>query len=561
MLNYCTKAEVVKSDSRTYNPKVMSKPKKTTTLKLKPILGSYKVYETDPEFPDIRVPFREVKSQENSKPLIRLYDTSGPYTDKKAKISYTKGLARLCEPWLLARGDTRMLKQSERAAKNCPHFNFHPRAAQSGKTISQRHYAKNGHITPEMRFAAIRENVSPETVRAELAAGRAILPCNINHPEIEPMLIGKKFLVKINANIGNSAMESNITDELEKMRDSIYWGADTVMDLSTGSDIRKTREFLIRNCPTPIGTVPIYEALVQVNGQVADLNWDIYKKVIIEQAQAGVDYFTIHAGLRKKWIPYAKKRKTGIVSRGGAIMARWCELHNKENFLYTHFDELCEILAQYGASFSLGDGLRPGCIADACDEAQYGELETLSELTKTAWRFDVQTMIEGPGHVPIHRIEENMRIQEKLCLHAPFYTLGPLVTDIAAGFDHINSAIGGALIASFGAAMICYVTPKEHLGLPDKDDVKAGIIAHKIAAHAADIAKGHPQALLWDRTMSEARYAFRWEDQYHLSMDPSLAKRYREAAFKKTKKKASSDFCGMCGPDFCAMKLNRAGKK
>ncbi len=457
--------------------------------------------------------------------VVRTYDTTGPQ-GYDARDGLPKGRA----PWIAARrerGDT----------------NF-----------SQMHYAREGVITEEMRFVAIRENVSPEFVRDEIASGRAILPANINHPEIEPMIIGRNFLVKINANIGNSAVGSSIDEEVEKLQWSIRWGADTVMDLSTGKDIHETREWIIRNSPVPIGTVPIYQVLEKIDGKIEDLNIDVFLEVLEEQAQQGVDYFTIHAGVRLAYIPETAERLTGIVSRGGSILAKWCLVHHEENFLYTHFDKICELMKRYDVSFSLGDGLRPGCIADANDAAQFGELETLGELTKIAWEHDVQVMIEGPGHVPMHKIRENMDKQLEICHEAPFYTLGPLTTDIAPGYDHITSAIGAAMIGSYGTAMLCYVTPKEHLGLPDREDVKAGVIAYKIAAHAADLAKGHPGAQDRDDALSKARFEFRWEDQFNLSLDPETARSFHDATLPQDAAK-TAHFCSMCGPRFCSMKI------
>jgi phosphomethylpyrimidine synthase len=492
-----------------------------------PIPGSIKKYINGSIHPEIKVPVREVAltATSDNGNSIDLYDTSGPYTDPITKTRLSS-LPKIRNAW------------------------------QTKEKGTQLYLAKKGIITPEMEFVAIREKRTPEFVRKEIAEGRAIIPANINHPETEPMIIGRNFLVKINANIGNSALSSDINKEIEKMVWSVRWGADTVMDLSTGENINETREQIIRNSPVPIGTVPIYQALEKVNGQIKDLSWEIYKETLIEQAIQGVDYFTIHAGVLQKCLPFVAKRTTGIVSRGGAILSKWCKIHNKENFLYTNFEEICEILAKYDIAFSLGDGLRPGCIADANDEAQFLELKTLGELTLTAWKYNVQTMIEGPGHVPIHLIKENMDKQLELCHGAPFYTLGPLVTDIAPGYDHITSAIGASIIGSLGTAMLCYVTPKEHLGLPNKDDVREGIISHKIAAHAADLAKGHPSAQDWDNAMANARYQFKWEDQYNLSLDPETSRKYRELTLEKTQDK-HSDFCSMCGPNFCSMRLSQ----
>jgi phosphomethylpyrimidine synthase len=472
---------------------------------------------------DLGVPFREIPISTGEK--LRQYDTSGPQG-----CDPRDGLPKRRAEWIRARvGDP---------------------------NVSQLHYARKGIVTQEMHFVAIREGVSPEFVRTEIAEGRAIIPANIRHPEIEPMIIGRNFKVKVNANIGNSAVSSSIDEEVEKLRWSVQWGADTVMDLSTGTDIHETREWILRNSPVPIGTVPIYQALERVNGRVEDLNIDLFLDVLKEQAEQGVDYFTIHAGVRIAWVPLTANRVTGIVSRGGAIMAKWCLHHHRENFLYEHFDRICELLKQYDVSFSLGDGLRPGCIADANDEAQFAELRTLGELTKIAWKHDVQVMIEGPGHVPMHKIKENMDEQLKHCHEAPFYTLGPLTTDVAPGYDHITSCIGAAMIGSFGCAMLCYVTPKEHLGLPNKDDVKQGLIAYRIAAHAADLAKGHPGAQEWDDQLSKARFTFRWEDQFNLAMDPGIARDYHDETLPADAAK-TAHFCSMCGPRFCSMKISQ----
>ncbi|MFC1752124.1 phosphomethylpyrimidine synthase ThiC [Thermoproteota archaeon] len=510
------------------------------------IPGSKKIYRSGKLYPDIRVPVRKLSLVSSSE--LCLYDTSGPYTDPDYVIDIKKGLTKIRSCW-----------------------NQAPTKGVSRKIVTQMHFAKQGIITPEMEFVAIRENRSPEFVRNEIACGHAIIPANINHPESEPMIIGRNFLVKINANIGNSELSSSVYEEVEKMIWAIRWGADTVMDLSTGENIHETREWILRNCPTPIGTVPIYQALEKVNGKIEELNWDIYKHILIEQAEQGVDYITVHAGVLQEYLPMAKNRKTGIVSRGGAILAKWSKIHNQENFLYTHFNELCEICGIYDISLSLGDGLRPGCIADANDTAQFAELKTLGELTKIAWENDIQVMIEGPGHIPMNKIKENMDLQEKYCHGAAFYTLGPLVTDIAPGYDHITSAIGAAMIGWLGTAMLCYVTPKEHLGLPNKEDVKTGIIAHKIAAHAADLAKGSAEAHKWDNAMADARYNFHWQDQYKLSLDAETAKSYRNASSQKDtinleKSNQSSlleldsdtqDYCSMCGPKFCSMKRNK----
>ena len=566
----------------------------------KPIPNSKKTYVTGSRS-DILVPMREIacsptqtKEGLEENISITVYDTSGAYTDPNATIDIRKGLEPLRKIWIEERNDTDQLngpssiygvqRLNEPELKRLRYADPpKPRVAKSGKNVSQMHYARKGIITPEMEFIAIRENqrareykdknlskfhqgvpwlsnlpkeVTPEFVRNEVAAGRAIIPANINHPESEPMIIGRNFLVKINANIGNSAVSSSIEEEVEKMTWAIRWGADNVMDLSTGKNIHETREWIIRNSPVPIGTVPIYQALEKVNGKAEELTWDIYKDTLIEQAEQGVDYFTIHAGVRLPYIPLTAKRVTGIVSRGGSILAKWCLAHHKENFLYSHFEEICEIMKAYDVSFSLGDGLRPGSIADANDEAQFSELKTLGELTKIAWRHDVQTMIEGPGHVPMHMIKENVDLEMKECGEAPFYTLGPLTTDIAPGYDHITSAIGAAMIGWYGTAMLCYVTPKEHLGLPNKDDVKEGIITYKIAAHAADLAKGHPAAQLRDNAISKARFEFRWEDQFNLGLDPERARDFHDETLPKEGHKAAH-FCSMCGPNFCSMKITQ----
>ncbi len=534
--------------------------------------------------PGVKVPFRRVKLQPtrdfngqltDNEPVV-LYDTSGPYTDPSAHIDVAKGLPALRQDWILGRGDvealpgaTSLYRKLRERDKELDAIRFHadrkPMRAKAGRNVSQMHYAKQGIVTPEMEFIAIRENlgreaagiksrITPEFVRDEVARGRAIIPANINHPETEPMIIGRNFLVKINANIGNSAVASSIEEEVEKMAWSIRWGADTVMDLSTGKNIHETREWILRNSPVPIGTVPIYQALEKVNGKAEDLTWEIFRDTLIEQAEQGVDYFTIHAGVLLRYVPLTAKRVTGIVSRGGSIMAKWCLAHHQENFLYTHFEDICEIMKAYDVAFSLGDGLRPGSTADANDEAQFGELETLGELTKIAWKHDVQVMIEGPGHVPMHLIQENMTKQLAVCDEAPFYTLGPLTTDVAPGYDHITSAIGAAMIGWFGCAMLCYVTPKEHLGLPNKKDVKDGVIAYKIAAHAADLAKGHPGARIWDDAMSKARFEFRWEDQFNLALDPDTAREFHDETLPAEGAK-SAHFCSMCGPHFCSMKI------
>jgi phosphomethylpyrimidine synthase len=529
-------------------------------------------------------------------PSVFIYDTSGPYTDPKIEIDIYKGLPRLREKWITGRGDAEQLSDfsSEYAHQrladtktddirfpNIPK----PLRAKSGANVSQLYYAKQGIITPEMEYISIRENqnleqmrssmnglssyhagenfganmpknyISPEFVRQEVASGRAIIPNNINHPESEPMIIGRNFLVKINANIGNSAVSSSIEEEVEKAVWACRWGADTIMDLSTGNNIHETREWILRNSPVPIGTVPIYQALEKV-GKAEELTWELYRDTLIEQAEQGVDYFTIHAGVLLRYVPLTAKRVTGIVSRGGSIMAKWCLAHHKENFLYTHFEEICEIMKAYDVAFSLGDGLRPGCIADANDAAQFAELDTLGELTQIAWKHDVQTMIEGPGHVPMHMIKENMNRQLKTCHEAPFYTLGPLTTDIAPGYDHITSAIGAAMIGWFGTAMLCYVTPKEHLGLPNKKDVKDGVITYKIAAHAADLAKGHPAAQIRDNALSKARFEFRWNDQFNLSLDPDTAKEFHDETLPSDNAKVAH-FCSMCGPKFCSMSITQ----
>jgi phosphomethylpyrimidine synthase len=501
--------------------------------------------------PDLLVPMREIelepttdRSGRHENPPLRIYDTSGPYTDGRTVTDVRRGLPPLRRGWILERGDVEP-PRSGRALR-----------AKSGGCVTQMHYARRGEITPEMEFAALRENVSPELVRSELARGRAILPANVNHPETEPMIIGRSFLMKINANIGNSAVASSIEEEVDKMVWAIRWGADTVMDLSTGRNIHETREWILRNSPVPIGTVPIYQALEKVGGKAEELGWEIYRDTVIEQCEQGVDYFTVHAGVRLAFIPLTARRVTGIVSRGGSILAAWCLAHHKENFLYTHFEELCEILKAYDVSFSLGDGLRPGSIADANDQAQFAELETLGELTQIAWKHDVQVMIEGPGHIPMHQIKENVDRQLEVCHEAPFYTLGPLVTDIAPGYDHITSAIGAAMIGWFGTAMLCYVTPKEHLGLPDRDDVKAGVIAYKIAAHAADLAKGHPGAVDRDNALSKARFEFRWRDQFNLSLDPDTARAFHDETLPAEPAK-TAHFCSMCGPRFCSMRITQ----
>ncbi|GLY09519.1 phosphomethylpyrimidine synthase ThiC [Pseudobacillus badius] len=539
--------------------------------------GSKKVYVKGTR-PDIKVPMREIQLSptagtfgEEENPPVRVYDTSGPYTDPTYVIDSTKGLPAIRSPWIKERSDTesykgREIKPEDNGYKdeNDPRANHQvfpglerqPLRAKKGKNVTQLHYAKKGIITPEMEFIALRENMSPEFVREEVARGRAIIPANINHPEIEPMIIGRNFHVKINANIGNSAVSSSIEEEVEKMTWATRWGADTIMDLSTGKNIHTTREWIIRNSPVPVGTVPIYQALEKVNGIAEDLTWEVYRDTLIEQAEQGVDYFTIHAGVLLRYVPLTAKRMTGIVSRGGSIMAQWCLYHHQENFLYTHFEEICEIMKAYDISFSLGDGLRPGSIADANDEAQFAELETLGELTKIAWEHDVQVMVEGPGHVPMHLIKENMDKQLEVCQEAPFYTLGPLTTDIAPGYDHITSAIGAAMIGWYGTAMLCYVTPKEHLGLPNRDDVRTGVVTYKIAAHAADLAKGHPGAHKRDDALSKARFEFRWKDQFNLSLDPERALEYHDETLPAEGAK-TAHFCSMCGPKFCSMRISQ----
>ena len=521
----------------------------------------HKVYVEGPQT-GVSVPFTEVVLA-GDEPSVRLYDTSGPGSDPE------RGLRPLREGWITGRGDVEVhtgarqatLRDDGRAAvrrgQAGPVMEVEPRPplwAKPGRRVTQLHYARRGEITPEMEFVAVREGLEPEFVRSEVARGRAIIPANVNHPESEPMAIGRHFLVKVNANIGNSAVTSSIAEEVDKLTWATHWGADTVMDLSTGPDIHSTREWIIRNSPVPIGTVPIYQALEKVDGSPADLTWEMYRDTVIEQAEQGVDYMTVHAGVLLRYVPLTAARVTGIVSRGGSILAAWCLAHHQENFLYTHFEELCEIFAAYDIAFSLGDGLRPGSIADANDEAQLGELRTLGELTEIAWRHDVQVMIEGPGHVPLHKIKENVDLQMEWCHEAPFYTLGPLTTDIAPAYDHITSAIGAAVIGMHGTAMLCYVTPKEHLGLPDRDDVKAGVIAYKIAAHAADLAKGHPGAQAWDDALSKARFDFRWADQFELSLDPDTARSYHDETLPAEGAK-TAHFCSMCGPKFCSMRI------
>ena len=557
---------------------------------------------------DMRVPLRQIRQDDTvfaqgrePNPPIPVYDTSGPYGDPNAEIDLKQGLADVRGTWIAERGDTEQLAglsseygQARAHDPQTAHLRFNqitrPLRAQSGKNVTQMHYARRGIITPEMEFVALRERmkldelmrdaryekllrqhagqsfganipnhpdqITPEFVRSEVAAGRAIIPANINHPELEPMIIGRNFRVKINGNLGNSAVTSSLTEEVEKMVWSLRWGADTIMDLSTGAHIHETREWIIRNAPVPIGTVPIYQALEKVGGVAEDLSWDLFRDTLIEQAEQGVDYFTIHAGVLLRYVPLTAERLTGIVSRGGSIMAKWCLAHHQENFLYTHFDDICDIMKAYDVSFSLGDGLRPGCIADANDEAQFGELHTLGELTAKAWQHDVQVMIEGPGHVPLQRVKQNMTEELQHCFEAPFYTLGPLVTDIAPGYDHITSGIGAANIGWYGTAMLCYVTPKEHLGLPDKEDVRTGIITYRIAAHAADLAKGWPGAQLRDNALSKARFEFRWRDQFRLGLDPERAEGYHDQTLPAEGAKIAH-FCSMCGPKFCSMKITQ----
>ena len=566
-----------------------------------PFPNSRKMYVTGSR-PDIRVPMREISLADTPTGMggeknapVGVYDTSGPYTDPDVRIDLRSGLADVRGAWIEERGDTEVLpgltsefgraRLADTALDSMRFAHVRtPRRAIAGRNVTQMHYARRGIITPEMEYIAIRENlklqdaresglldqqhpgqsfgaaiprqITAEFVREEVARGRAIIPANINHPELEPMIIGRNFLVKINGNIGNSALGSSIEEEVEKMTWGIRWGSDTVMDLSTGKNIHETREWIIRNSPVPIGTVPIYQALEKVDGVAENLTWEVFRDTLIEQAEQGVDYFTIHAGVLLRYVPMTAKRVTGIVSRGGSIMAKWCLAHHQENFLYTHFEDICEIMKAYDVSFSLGDGLRPGSIADANDEAQFGELETLGELTRLAWKHDVQVMIEGPGHVPMHLIKENMDKQLECCDEAPFYTLGPLTTDIAPGYDHITSGIGAAMIGWFGCAMLCYVTPKEHLGLPNRDDVKTGIITYKIAAHAADLAKGHPGAQIRDNALSKARFEFRWEDQFNLGLDPDTARLYHDETLPKESAKVAH-FCSMCGPKFCSMKITQ----
>lgn len=511
--------------------------------------GIKKIYLQGKIYPEIRVPFREVSYAINKQ--IHLYDTSGPYTDDGCVLDAAHGLKQIRKSWIDSRKDTDCIKILPTGREIL--------CAKQGKNVTQLHYAKKGIVTPEMEFVAIREGFDPDFVRDEIACGRAFIPSNINHPESEPMIIGKKFLTKINANIGNSAVSSSICEEVEKMIWATRWGADTVMDLSTGKDIHETREWIIRNSPVPVGTVVIYQALEKAGGKPENLTWEIFRETLIEQAQQGVDYVTIHAGVLRKNVYLSEKRLTGIVSRGGAMLSAWCLAHDRENFLYTHFDEICEILKAYDIGISLGDGLRPGSIADANDAAQFAELDVLGELVSRCRRHEVQAIVEGPGHVPMHLIKENMDRQEKVCKQAPFYTLGPLTTDVAPGYDHITSAIGAAMIGWYGAAMLCYVTPKEHLGLPTKKDVKEGIMAYKIAAHAADLAKGHKRAKQWDNAISSARYDFRWEDHFRLSLDPETAQQFHDESLPAEESK-KDHFCSMCGPDFCPMRIMRTLK-
>jgi len=595
------------------NPKFLSATATVDEAAIAPLPNSRKIY-VEGSRPDIRVPMRRISQSDTEasfggekNPPIYVYDTSGPYTDPDVQIDIRSGLDTPRLPWIMERADTEELPgpTSDYGIARLAdpklaelRFNLHrkPRRAMAGKNVTQMHYAKRGIITPEMEFVAIRENmrrqeylrelqasgpmgerlaelmgrqhpgqsfgasipaeITPEFVREEIARGRAIIPANINHPEVEPMIIGRNFLVKINANIGNSAVTSSIGEEVEKMTWAIRWGGDNVMDLSTGKHIHETREWIVRNSPVPIGTVPIYQALEKVNGKAEDLTWEIFRDTLVEQAEQGVDYFTIHAGVLLRYVPMTAKRLTGIVSRGGSIMAKWCLAHHQESFLYTHFEDICEIMKAYDVSFSLGDGLRPGSIYDANDEAQLGELKTLGELTQVAWKHDVQVMIEGPGHVPMQLIKENMDLQLEQCGEAPFYTLGPLTTDIAPGYDHITSGIGAAMIGWYGTAMLCYVTPKEHLGLPNKADVKDGIITYKIAAHAADLAKGHPGAQIRDNALSKARFEFRWDDQFNIGLDPDKAREFHDETLPKDSAKVAH-FCSMCGPHFCSMKITQ----
>ena len=595
-------SDIAVTKDKQNNEQYLSESASVDALSTKPFPGSQKIYVKGFR-DDLQVGMREIQlsathlksGQEESNQPLRVYDTSGPYTDPAADIDVRRGLPRLRERWVKERGDTVVLTAGSSPYARARRQNItleklrfkhthEPAKAVSGKNVTQLHYARQGIVTPEMEYIAIRENiladrseaeasrqlqhpgqafgaVTPEVitaefVREEVASGRAVIPANINHPEAEPMIIGRHFHVKVNANIGNSAVTSSVEEEVEKMVWATRWGADTVMDLSTGKHIHETREWVVRNSPVPVGTVPIYQALEKVEGIAEDLTWELFRDTLIEQAEQGVDYFTIHAGVLLRYVPMTAKRLTGIVSRGGSIMAKWCLAHHQENFLYTHFEEICEIMKAYDVTFSLGDGLRPGCIADANDEAQFSELRTLGELTKIAWKHDVQTIIEGPGHVPMHMIKDNMEEQLKQCSEAPFYTLGPLITDISPGYDHFSSGIGAAIIGWYGCSMLCYVTPKEHLGLPNKDDVKQGLIAYKIAAHAADLAKGHPGSQMRDNAMAKARFEFRWEDQFNIALDPDTARAYHDETLPKEGHK-SAHFCSMCGPKFCSMKISQ----
>ena len=570
--------------SISFNNKNSKNTNKKQIIHYEPFEGSRRIYLRGKLHTDVKVPVRAIYSKslpqslqrekKTKEPLVTVYDTSGAYTDPEQVVDLNEGLYCYREKWIEARGDTDKVDVStfsrkKRHKAGMPEFNNHKkrkvepfpekrviRRAKKNYSVTQLHYARKGEITAEMEYIALREGVSPEFVRKEVAKGRAIIPANINHPELEPMIIGRNFLVKVNANIGNSAITSSTLEEVEKMTWAVRWGSDTVMDLSTGKHIHETREWILRNSPVPIGTVPIYQALEKIGGVAEDLTWEIYRDTLIEQAEQGVDYFTIHAGVLLRYVPLTAERVTGIVSRGGSIMAKWCLSHHQENFLYTHFEEICELMRSYDISFSLGDGLRPGSIADANDEAQFSELETLGELTGIAWKHDVQVMVEGPGHVPMHLIKENVDRQIDICKEAPFYTLGPLTTDIAPGYDHITSGIGAAMIGWYGTAMLCYVTPKEHLGLPNRDDVKEGILTYKIAAHAADLAKQHPRAKERDDALSKARFEFRWEDQFNLSLDPHRAKEYHDATLPSDAAK-HAHFCSMCGPKFCSMKITQ----
>ncbi len=605
MANSTRAPEKVESELTEYSKQVQLDDSRLGSITRGPFPASRKVYVDGSLYPFIRVPMREITQTATPSrgagvtgaipnPPLVVYDTSGPYTDPEIQVDVREGIAPIRRDWIRDHGDTEELPfvsseygRLRLADAKLDILRFRrlrkPLRAKAGRNVTQMHYARQGIITPEMEFIAIRENqrqekqysaqhpgnswgantpkfITPEFVRSEVARGRAVIPANINHPELEPIIIGRNFLVKINANIGNSAVTSSIGEEVEKMVWAIRWGADTVMDLSTGKNIHETREWILRNSPVPIGTVPIYQAMEKVGGKAEELTWEIYRDTLIEQAEQGVDYFTVHAGVLLRYIPLTAKRVTGIVSRGGSILAKWCLAHHQENFLYTRFEEICEIMKGYDVTFSLGDGLRPGCIADANDEAQFAELETLGELTRIAWKHDVQTMIEGPGHIPMHMIQENMTKELEICQEAPFYTLGPLTTDIAPGYDHITSAIGAAMIGWFGTAMLCYVTPKEHLGLPDRDDVREGVIAYKIAAHAADLAKGHPGAQARDNALSAARFEFRWQDQFNLSLDPERAREFHDETLPSENAKVAH-FCSMCGPHFCSMKITEDVRK